>query len=205
MVSMDCSAVSGGFSPSLYSQCRFLSVGGSVSCWSDRPPVLHLNTGLLTHFTPPTLLALPAMTQSSEWQLSSFGSLSAGINGYRHCPSALCTCPSRGPQPKHFTWSLYLSSVDAPVDVHNPSHNFPYFHPWEFFLVGHRVTALPFCSCGVIPASPPKEVVLLVVGLVHLSCVWWVPIHKGTPTSDSMRRSWFWWRTRDCLCWFVTS
>ena len=38
--------------------------------------------GLLTCFTPPTLLALPAMTQSSEWQLSSFGSLSAGINGY---------------------------------------------------------------------------------------------------------------------------
>ena len=32
--------------------------------------------GLLTRFTPPTLLALPAVTQSSEWQLSSFGSLS---------------------------------------------------------------------------------------------------------------------------------
>ena len=60
-------------------------------------------------------------------------------------------------------------SVDAPVDVHNPSHNFPYFHPWEAFLVGHRVTTLLFCSCGIISVSPPKEVVLWGVGLVHLS------------------------------------
>ena len=171
MVSMACSAVSEGFLPSLYSQCRFLSVDGSALCQSDRPPVLHLDTGLLTCFTPPTLLALPAMIQSSEWQLSSFGSLSAGINGYRCHPSALHTCPSRGLQPKHFTWSLHLSLVDAPVDVHDSSHNFPYFNPWEAFLVGHWVTALPFCSCGIISASPPKEVVLQGVGLVHLSHV----------------------------------
>ena len=32
MVSMACSAVSGDFLPSLYSQCRFLSVAGSISC-----------------------------------------------------------------------------------------------------------------------------------------------------------------------------
>ena len=32
MVSMACSVVSEGFLPSLYSQCRFLSVGGSISC-----------------------------------------------------------------------------------------------------------------------------------------------------------------------------
>ena len=171
MVSIACSTVSGGFSPSLYSRCRFLSVGRSILCQSDRPPVLHLNMGLLAHFTPPTLLALPAVTQSSEWQLSSFGSLSASINRYRRHPSALRTCPSRGLQPKHFTWSLHLSSVDAPVDVHNPSGNFPYFHPWEAFLVGRRVTTLPFYSCGIIPASPPKEVVLQGVELVHLSRV----------------------------------
>ena len=160
MVSLVCSVVSGDFSPSLYSRCRFLLVGGSISCQSERPPVIHLYMGLLTHFSPPTLLALPAVTQSSEWQFSSFGPLSASINGYRHHPSALCTYSSRGQQPKHFTWSLHPSSVDAPVDVHNPSHNFPHFHPWEAFLVGSRVTALPFCSCGVIPASPPKGVVL---------------------------------------------
>ena len=171
MVSMACSAVSGDFLPSLYSWCRFLSVGGNISCQSERPPVIHLNTGLLTCFTPPTLLALPAMTQSSEWQLSSFGSLSASIKGYRHHPSALCMCPSRGPQPKHFTWSLHPSSVDAPVDVHDPSCNFPYFHPWEAFLVGCWVTILPSCFCGISPASPPKGVVLQGVGLVHLSHV----------------------------------
>ena len=160
MVSLACSAVSGDFSPSLYSWCRLLLVGGSISCQSERPQVIHLDTGLLTCFTPPTLLALPAMTQSSEWQSSSFGPLSAGINGYRRHPSALHTYSSRGQQPKHFTWSLHSSSVDALIDVHDPSCNFLHFHPWEAFLVGHQVTGLPFCSCGIIPASPPQGVAL---------------------------------------------
>ena len=127
--------------------------------------------GLLTRFTPPSLLALPALTRFSEWRLPSFGSLSAGINGYRHHPSALCTCSSRGALPKHLTQGPHPSSVDAPVDVHNPSRNFLYFHPWEAFLVGCWVTTLPFCSCGIISASPPEELVLQGVGLVHLSCV----------------------------------
>ena len=100
MFDMVCSAVLGDLEPSPYSRCRFLSVGGSVSCQSSRPSVLHLDTGLLTHFTPPSLLALPAMTQFSEWQLPSFGSLSTGVNGYRHRPSALRTCSSRGALPK---------------------------------------------------------------------------------------------------------
>ena len=120
---------------------------------------------------PPFGLALPAMTQFSESEHSSFGSLSASINGYRHHPSALCTCSSKGLQPKHFTCGLHLSSVDTPVDIHDPSHNFPFFHPWEAFLVGHRVTALPSCSCGIMSLSPPREVVLQGVGLVHLSRV----------------------------------
>ena len=127
--------------------------------------------GLLTHFTPPSLLALPAMTQFSEWQLPSFSSLSAGVNGYRLCPSALHMCSSRGALPKHLTQGLHPSSVDALVDIHDPSWNPLYFHPWEAFLVGHWVTALPFCSRGVISASPPEEVVLHGVGLVHLSPV----------------------------------
>ena len=125
--------------------------------------------GLLTHFTPPIwILALPAMTQFSEWQHSSFGSLSASINGYRHHPSALRTCSSGVQQPNHLTCGLHPSSVDAPVDVHDPSCNFPFFHPWEALLVGRWVTTLPFCSCGIIILSPPKEVVLQGVGLVHL-------------------------------------
>ena len=160
MFNMVCSVVLGDLEPSPYSRSRFLSVGGSILCQSNRPSVLHLNMGLLTHFTPPSLLALPAVTRFSEWQLPSFSSLSASINGYRHRPSALCMCSSRGAPPKHLTRGLHPSSVDALVDVHDPSHNFPYFHPWEAFLVGHRVTALPFCSCGVISASPPEEVVL---------------------------------------------
>ena len=86
--------------------------------------------------------------------------LFASINGYRHHPSALCMCSSRGLQPNHLTCGLHLSSVDALVDIHDPSHNFPFFHPWEAFLVGHHVTALPSCSCGIIFSSPPREVVL---------------------------------------------
>ena len=100
---MVCSAVLEGLQPSPYSWCRFLSVGGSVSCRSSRPSVLHLDRGLLTCFTPPSLLALPAMTLFSEWQLPSIGSPSASINRYRCCPSALHMCSSRGLQPKHFT------------------------------------------------------------------------------------------------------
>ena len=134
--------------------------------------ILHPNMGVLSHFTPPSIWsALPALTQFSEWQHSSFGSLSASFNGYRCHPSALCMCSSRGLQPNHLTCGLHPSSVDAPVDVHNPSCNFPFFHPWEAFLVGHWVTTLPSCSCGIIFLSPPKEVVLQGVGLVHLSHV----------------------------------
>ena len=131
------------------------------------------------------------MTQFSEWQHSSIGSLSASINRYRHCPSALRTCSSGVQQPNHLTCGLHLSSVDAPVDVHNPSCNFPFFHPWEVLLVGHQVSALPFCSCGIITSSPPKGVVLQGVGLLHLYHVCWSPIHKGMPTSDATRRSQF--------------
>ena len=128
--------------------------------------------GLLTHFTPPILiLALPAMTQFSEWQPSFIGSLSTSINGYRHHPSALHTCSSGVQQPNHLTCGLHPSLVDAAADIHDPSHNFPFFHPWEALLVGCQVSALPFCSCGIITSSPPKEVVLQGVGLVHLYCV----------------------------------
>ena len=128
---------------------------GSILHQCGRLFVLHSDMGLLTHFTPPILiLALSAMTQFSEWQHSSVGSLSASINGYRHHPSALRTCPSGVQQSNHLTCGLHLSSVDAPVDVHDPSCNFPFFHPWEALLVGHWVSALPFCSCGIITSSP---------------------------------------------------
>ena len=115
--------------------------------------------GCLPISLPPCFiwLALPAVTQFSEWKHSSFGSLSASINGYRHHPSALHMCSSRGLQPNHFTCGLHPSSVDAPVDVHGPSCNFPFFHPREALLVGCWVTTVPFFFCGILSSSPPKE------------------------------------------------
>ena len=90
--------------PSFYSWCRYLLVGSSILHWSGRPLTLHPDMGAVCPFHSPlhfVRLALPAMTQFSEWQHSSFGSLSASINGYRCHPSALHTCPSGGLQPNH--------------------------------------------------------------------------------------------------------
>ena len=92
---------------------------------------------------PPFCLALPALTQFSDWLHSSLGSLSASITGYRCCPSALCTCSFQSLLPHHLTCGLHPSSVDAPVDVHGISHNFLFFHPREALLVGCQVTTLP--------------------------------------------------------------
>ena len=158
MFNMVCSAVLGDLEPSLYSRCRFLSVGGSVSCRSSRPSVLHLNMGLLTCFTPPSLLALPAMTRFSEWQLPSFSSLSASTNGYRCHPSALRMCSSRDAPPKHLTWGLH------PLQL-------PVFPPLGSFSGRSLGDCLTIPSCGVISASPLEEVVFRGVGLVHLSHV----------------------------------
>ena len=121
-------------------------------------------------------------------------------------PSALHTCSFQGLQPIHFTCGLHPSSVDAPVDVHGPSHNFLFFHPREALLVGCWVIALPSFSCGILLLSPLKEVVLCGVGLgtpgpLDDSC----PYTRGLTTSDAMRRSQFQWRTCDHPCWFVTS
>ena len=193
-----------GIKPSLHSQCRYLSVGRSISHWRGRPCTLHPNMGCFPVSLPLHLVGL-ACHDPVQWVVhSSFGSLSASINGYRRLPSALCMCSSRGLQPNHLTCGLHPSSVDAPVDVHDPSCNFPFFHPWEAFVIGHWVITMPSCSCGIIFSSPHREIVLQGVGLVHLSHVWWLPIHRGTPTSDTTRRSQFWWRTHDHPCWFVT-
>ena len=53
-------------------------------------------------------------------------------------------------QPLHITWSLHPSSVDAPVDVHGRSYNFPLIHPREVLLAGHWMTAAPLLSCGLV-------------------------------------------------------
>ena len=83
-------------------------------------------------------------------------------------PSAKCTCTFWCLQPHHITCGLHPTSVDGPVDVHR-----------EVLLAGCWVTALPIFSCGIISVSPPVEVGLHGVGLVHLSHASWMPIHKG--------------------------
>ena len=163
-----------------------------------------LTQGLLTHFTPPHFIwpCLP-------WSSSVIGHIPLVVHylpasmGIDVIPSALCMCSFRSLQPNHITCGLHPSSVDALVDVHGRSCNFPFFHPREALLVGHWVTTLPLSSCGILLFSPPTEVVLHGVGLVHLSHVSWLPIHKGTSISDAMR-SWFQWRICDHPHWFVT-
>ena len=88
-------------------------------------------------------------------------------------PSAKCTWSSRHLCLLHITWSLHPPSVDAPVDVHSRSCNFPLIHPREVLLAGHWVTAQPLFSCGVILPSLPLEVGLCRVGLAHV----WLAMH----------------------------
>ena len=120
-------------------------------------------------------------------------------------PSAKCMHSFRYPHPLHITWSLHLSSVDALVDIHGRCHNSPLINPMEVLLVEHWVTTQPLLSCGIIISSLPLEVDLHGVRLVLLSHAWKTPIHKGMPTSDAMRRSWFQWRMCDSLHWSITS
>ena len=145
------------------------------------------------------------------WPSSMSGSIHCDIHylpasvGIDVVPSTISTYSFWGLQPHYITWGLHPSSVGALVDVHGRSCNFPFFHLREALLVGCWVTALPLFSCDVLFLSPLTEVVLHGVGLVYLSHAWWLPIHKGTPISDMMRRSQFWWRTHDLLCWLITS
>ena len=86
-------------------------------------------------------------------------------------PSAKHMCSFWCLQPCHVTCGLHPFFVDAPVDIHGRSHNFPLSHPREVLMAGHWVAALPIVSCGVILVSPSVEVGLHSVGLVHLSHV----------------------------------
>ena len=167
----------------------------------------HSDTGVIYPFHSPhyvfvwPCLLWPSSVSSSIPLLVHY--LPASM-GYRHHPSALCMCSFQGLQPNHFTCGLHPSSVDALVDIHSPNCNFLVFHPREALLLGHWVTTLPSFSCGILSSSPPMEVVLHGVGLLHLSCVWLLPIHKGMPTSDATRRSQFQWRSHGHPFWFIT-
>ena len=145
--------------------------------------------GLLTHFIPPILiLALPAVIQFSEWQHPSIGSLSASINGHRCHPSALCMCSSGVPAAKSpYLWSSPIfSGCSSRHPWSKPQLSiFPPLGSSSGRSSGVRLAILLLWH--VITSSPPKEVVLQGVGLVHLYRVWLLPIQKGTPTSDA------WW------------
>ena len=158
------------------------------------------------HFTPPFCYVWPCLL----WLSSMSGHIHCGVHyppvsmSIDVVPSTLHMCSFQGLQPHHITWGLHLSPVDVPVDIHGRSCNFPFLHPMEALLVGHWVTTLTLFSCDTLFLSLLTEVVLHGVGVVHLSHAWQLPIHKGIPISDAMRRSQFWWRTHELPCWFVT-
>ena len=167
--------------------------------------VLHSDTEVTYPFHSPH-----SVWPCLPWPSSVIGHIPLGVHyppvsmGIDIVPSALHMCTFWSLQPNHITCGLHPSLVDTLVGIHGRSCNFLCFHPREALLVGHWVTALLLFSCGILSFPPPKEVVLHGVGLVHLSPVWQLPIHKGMPISDMMRRSQFWWRTCDHLCWFIT-
>ena len=141
----------------------------------------------------PFHLVLPTMTQFHNWSHSSWGSLSASINGYRrHSLCLMYMFLLRSAAKSCYLWS---SPVLSGCSGRCPWQKLqlPIFPPQGSFT--GRSWHPPFSS--------PTEVVLHGVGLVHLPHVWRVPIHKGTPISVATR-SQFQWRTCDCPCWFVT-
>ena len=152
----------------------------------------------------------PFLWSCKPWPSSMSSCVSHGAHypmasmGSNIIPSAICTWSGGCPHPLHITLGLHPSFVDAPVDINSRSCNFPLIHPMEVLLARHWVTAHLLFSCGVFTSSLPMEVGLHGVGLVHLSHAWQTPIHKGTPTSDMMRRRQFWWRMCDHLHWSIT-
>ena len=134
-----------GMMPPLYRQWGSLFRWIGAFCIREIDYLVLLSDMGVTYsfHSPPFCLALPTMTQFHDWLHSSWGSLSASINGYRCC--FLCLMYMflpRSAAKSHYLWSS-LSFVDAPVDVHGRSHNFPFFHPREALLVSHQVTTLP--------------------------------------------------------------
>ena len=156
--------------------------------------VLLSDMGLLTHFTPAYFV-----WHCLLWPSSVIGHIPVGVHylpasmGIDIIPSALCTCSFWGLQPNHVTCGLHPSSVDALVDIHGRSCNFPFFNPREALLVGCQVTTLPFSFCGILFFPPLTQVVLHGVGLVHLPpCM--TPGHTQGNT-----KLWIGWHCRHVL------
>ena len=137
---------------SLFSSSSFLMEGmkpphyrwqGSLFLWVgafhirevDRCCHPYLTWGVLTYFTPPLCFVWPCL----PWPSSMSGCIHCGVHylparmGIDVIPSTLHMCSFWGLQPHHITWGLHPSLVDAPVDIHGRSHNFPFFHPRKSF------------------------------------------------------------------------
>ena len=82
----------------------------------------------------------PSLWSCKLWPSSVSSCVSHGVHhlmasmGSDVIPSAKCTCSFRCPHPLQVTWNLHLLSVDAPVDIHGRSDNFPIIHPREVLL-----------------------------------------------------------------------
>ena len=135
--------------------------------------------GVLTHYTP-------HFWSCKLWPSSMSSCVSHGVHHLMASmvsdviPSAKCMCSFRCPHPLHITWSLHPSSVDAPVDVHGRSCNFPLIHPREVLLAKHWVTTQPLLSCGIIIPS-----LLLEGGLVWGGAGTSVPCMMDTYTQGN--------------------
>ena len=80
---------------------------------------------------------------------------------YIHVPSEICNHIMLPKVFTHLLWMLPWMSTTEVIISH--------LSPREALMVGCWVTALPLLFCGIDFVSPPIEVVLCGVGLVHLS------------------------------------
>ena len=104
-------------------------------------------------------------------------------------PSAKHTWSCRHPLPLHITWSLHLSSVYAPVDVHGRSHNLQLIYSREVLLAWQWVIARPLSSHGIILLSLLLGVGFTGVGLVHWSHAWQTPTHRECQSMCDEKKS----------------
>ena len=154
----------------------------------------------------PPCLALPTMTQFGEWLHSSWGSLSASINGHwchsLHCMYVLLL---RFAATSHYLRSSPIfcgCSRGCPwqkleLPVYPPQGSFAGRSLGDcltIILLWHQLHFTSYRgSLAWGGAGTP------------VPCMMDAPIHKGMPTSDATRRSWFWCSMHDFPCWFITS
>ena len=159
--------------------------------------------GVHTHFIP-LMVLLPWLSSMNSCGGHSVCYAMASM-GWDIYPSTKCMWYCRHPLPLHVTWSLNLSSVDALVDIHGRSHNFPLIHPMGslpgLMLGDHQTTIFLWHSLTVTPPGSR-----LYWGGAGTSVPCFMDIHTQRNTS-------FWCdeesqlqcRTHDCPHWSVTS